>query len=229
VCVCVCVCVCRMQVLHPKTLQGLDRHHISFTLHDAVCKLLEAANKARQAKWVADGGHSKAADPLALPPIPAPAEREDMSGLWGPSPSETKVKRTLEEKYVDAALSVVSMLHGERRGRKTPEQIKHISRSMGLWQVMIECKFVHRAMCAGLAALSMHLTAEVAPGIWEPAPAVGQDVVKRILEVWLMPGSCAAAAAARAHAREQTAMLRAVEHTQHATCMRALAESSGWR
>jgi hypothetical protein len=51
-----------------------------------------------------------------------------------------------EERYVDAALAVVRMGHGEPDKRMTPKQIQHITRSMGPWRVMVECVCV--CVCA---------------------------------------------------------------------------------
>jgi hypothetical protein len=171
------------QIQHPKTLQGLDHRRISQELHDTVCKLIEAATRARQAKWVADGG-GRVSLTSSLPPIPPPPDRDDIlsSGLWNVSQTaEAKTKRTPEERYVDAGLAVVRMGHGEPDKRKTPKQIQHITRSMGPWRVMVECKFIHRALISGLAALSRQLTVAISPGQWEPAPAIAQDVLIMIL------------------------------------------------
>jgi hypothetical protein len=170
------------QIQHPKTLQGLDHRRISHALHDCVCKLIETATRARQAKWLADGVTSAA--PGSLPPIPAPPDRDDIlsSGLWNVSQTtEAKTKRTLEERYVDAGLAVVRMCHGDVDKKKTPKQIQQITRSMGPWRVMVECKFIHRALVSGLAALSRQLMVGISPGQWEPAPAIAQDVLIMIL------------------------------------------------
>ena len=173
------------QIQHPKTLQGLDSRRITIVMHDAVCRLIEAATKARQHKWEADGSPHRAAEAGVLPPIPAAPDRDDMTtqGLWNASPTaEAKTKRSLEERYVDAALAVVRMCPGDRRRKFTAEQIEYMGRSMGPWRVMIECMFIHSALASGLAALSRQVTAEIDHGKWEPAPKVAQDVIKRVLE-----------------------------------------------
>ena len=173
------------QVQHPKTLQGLNHSRVSACFVDAVCKLLELATETRQQRWVAEGSKPSTVDAGVLPPIPGAPDREDFlsSGLWSSSPTtEAKAKRSLEEKYVDAALAVVRMSHGDQRGPKTAEQEGRIERAMGPWRVMIASPFIHRALCSGLAALGRQLTVETSPGRWAPAPAAAQDVLKRVLE-----------------------------------------------
>ena len=153
------------QIQHPKTLQGLDSRRISAAMHSAVCRLLEAATQARQDKWLADGGPHRASEAGGsggLPPIPAAPDRDDMTtqGLWNASPTaEAKTKRTLEERYVDAALAVVRMCGRDRRRRFTAQELVNVARAMGPWRVMIACSFIHRALASGLAALSRQVMA----------------------------------------------------------------------
>lgn len=176
------------QIQHPKTLQGLDSRRISAAMHSAVCRLLEAATQARQDKWLADGGPHRASEAGGsggLPPIPAAPDRDDMTtqGLWNASPTaEAKTKRTLEERYVDAALAVVRMCGRDRRRRFTAQELVNVARAMGPWRVMIACSFIHRALASGLAALSRQVIALDDHGKREPAPDVAQDVIKGILE-----------------------------------------------
>jgi hypothetical protein len=168
----------RTQVQHAKSLQGLETKRITCALHDAVCTLLEAAIKARQ-KSVDDAAASKSGP--SLPPIPAAPDREDLilSGLWLSSNSEAKAKRTLEERYVDAARAIARMCQGEQHSSRRADPF---TRAMGPWRTMIECKWMHPALASGLAALSRLFLREVSPGQWEPAPECVQEVLKLALE-----------------------------------------------
>ena len=136
--------------------------------------------------WQADGSTRRESAGISLPAIPSAPDRDDIlsSGLWNASQTEEKkTKRSLEERYVDGALSVVRMCHGGRHSPKTPEQIRHLGRSMGPWKVMIGCNLFHRALASGLAALSRQATVEIRSGVWEHAPDCVQDVLKQSLEM----------------------------------------------